>query len=646
MKTKDIKSLRRTINKAFNHDVNNTTDDDETFLESIVPLKSFVDTNTFKNKDVLYTINPDGKKSTTPTTLTPYFYVTRNKKEIIPTLFALWMNPNLLKIKMWTATAVSSKLIKKPPADLFLPGIAVPRNNSTGSIVVPWKRGELCSLFVFGNPLPFAIGRTFCSSEEAEKNGMVGIACTILHYFGDELWKMSPLTIPAGFHLQDRIDRTLPITAPEKEATTTQEGNSQTSHEDEEDETKEDEDEKDDEMDERKEFGERKEEDPNNTKEMDELMILTLLLSLSAINIKHDLPILASTFVSKYYVRASKSINQNLDINVKKSSWKKYSIFLQFISDTESLLTLKDDQKGNLSIVSFDKSVPLFRSFNSSLYDDDVISQNENQKNNIPGIKNYGNGHLQIIHYYKPRNVSSAQKEQVKQLFLNYGTMFLKNKKGKTILLYSREEIVSAISNYAKKNADLNKTSPNLNETKSSSTNTTLNPSAPKNVSSGHGMVVLDPLLCDLLFSPPYPVSVTKKQLSKACLKSMEVYHIVVRGTSWKKHTSSVLAKKGSGPPPIEIYTERNKQRGDKFLTHVRHLEGFHIDPELLVANGRGNILFAAKTMSQKDMKKPKNDTSKELLINGKVGSKVVKFLENVVGIPKKYIQQSKKKGI
>ena len=93
------------------------------------------------------------------------------------------------------------------------------------------------------------------------------------------------------------------------------------------------------------------------------------------------------------------------------------------------------------------------------------------------------------------------------------------------------------------------------------------------------------------------------------------------------------------------IFTERNKQRGDKFLTHVQHLELFGIDVDLLVGGGRGNVLFAAKCVSQKDPKKGKNDLSRELLINGKVASKVIRFLGSI-GISEKYIVVSKKKGI
>ena len=125
----------------------------------------------------------------------------------------------------------------------------------------------------------------------------------------------------------------------------------------------------------------------------------------------------------------------------------------------------------------------------------------------------------------------------------------------------------------------------------------------------------------------------------------MEQYHVVVRGNDWRNNTTSYIATRGSGPTPIGIYTERNKQRGDKFLTHVSNLEEYGIDVDVLIGDGRGNKLFACKCLSQKDPKKAKNDSSKELLLNGKVANQIVNFL-NGIGIKGKYIKVSKKKGI
>jgi hypothetical protein len=79
-------------------------------------------------------------------------------------------------------------------------------------------------------------------------------------------------------------------------------------------------------------------------------------------------------------------------------------------------------------------------------------------------------------------------------------------------------------------------------------------------------MITIDPLLCDALYQkPPYPTTVSKKQLLKVLFKhSIDTYYIIVNGDNqWKNFTSGVIAKNGVGPKKnITIYTDRNKQRG------------------------------------------------------------------------------------
>ena len=168
LKTKDVKALRKTLVTTFA-----CLQDDE-LLDLLCPQKAYVDLMKLKNKDLLYAINPLGKKGQGEPQI-PYFYETRNH-EIMPTLFALWLVPNLLTIKFWTPTFVSSKLIKSPPADLFLPGVAVLRNQDTNEIARPWKKNALCAIYVFGNPLPFAIGR--CSSSSQSNDCRINMVLT------------------------------------------------------------------------------------------------------------------------------------------------------------------------------------------------------------------------------------------------------------------------------------------------------------------------------------------------------------------------------------------------------------------------------------------------------------------------------------
>jgi predicted ribosome-associated RNA-binding protein Tma20 len=411
LKSKDVKALRKTLHKQYPH---LTTED----IDVLCPTKAFVDELKLKNKDVMYAINPLGKKSTTSQQSTPYFYQHRNKT-VMPTLFALWRMTKLLRCNFFTPTFVSSKLIKDPPADLFLPGVAVARDKETHAIVHPWAKNDYCALYVFGNPLPFAIGRCACSSDTAIQNNMTGVAATVVHYFGDMLWSMSPLVVPDGFYVHDRIDRTVPL--PAKKGDEQQEG-------------------------EREGAQECKQEDPapdvqestsctptapaatfvvegvplplapssftpgetkhdstadNNitdttttpstttTTTMDQNMMVTLLLTLSNAT-KSNFPVLANVFMSKMYL-TSRPVHPTpphspIDIQVKQSSYKKFSTFLKHCSHNEHLLDISETPDGNggttMTIVSCNRSAPLLKAFDASQY----TMMAQDNVGGIPGV--------------------------------------------------------------------------------------------------------------------------------------------------------------------------------------------------------------------------------------------------------------------
>ena len=106
-----------------------------------------------------------------------------------------------------------------------------------------------------------------------------------------------------------------------------------------------------------------------------------------------------------------------------------------------------------------------------------------------------GNGALHILEYYKPPSNSGT-------LFHHQGTVFAKNKRGKTVVLYEKQHIVAAILAHVAQH---------------------------RLMDSATNVITLDPLLSDVLFRrPPYPTTVTKKQLSKACLYVLVCVVVVV----------------------------------------------------------------------------------------------------------------------
>ena len=149
LKTKDVKALRRTLQGAFPLCLGTDDEQAEENLNALIPLKAGVNKSVFKSRDVLYSVAGPEKNSKT---FVPLFIVMKRGHEVLPTVFALWRCPGLLQSRLYTHAAVAAKLIKSPPADLFLPGVMLPRNAS-------WKKNDLLSLFVARNPMPFAVGR-------------------------------------------------------------------------------------------------------------------------------------------------------------------------------------------------------------------------------------------------------------------------------------------------------------------------------------------------------------------------------------------------------------------------------------------------------------------------------------------------------
>ena len=64
----------------------------------------------------------------------------------------------------------------------------------------PLLAGQLRSVRVPGNPIPFAVGIMTVSSKEAEEAGWSGRGLITKHAYGDELWKTGDRMVPnCGF---------------------------------------------------------------------------------------------------------------------------------------------------------------------------------------------------------------------------------------------------------------------------------------------------------------------------------------------------------------------------------------------------------------------------------------------------------------
>nr|GEW55860.1 eukaryotic translation initiation factor 2D [Tanacetum cinerariifolium] len=97
-------------------------------------------------------------------------------------LYALWKVPHLLPAFILKGGEVSRYVIGG--ADLMFPGISI------GAEGLPeFSAGETWAVMIPGNPAPIAVGSTCMSSSEALKAGLRGKALKICHHYRDALWE-------------------------------------------------------------------------------------------------------------------------------------------------------------------------------------------------------------------------------------------------------------------------------------------------------------------------------------------------------------------------------------------------------------------------------------------------------------------------
>ena len=224
LKTKMIKALRRSLGTAFPRllepigsnpliGTDQPVDETQSALDVLVPVKSAINQITYKDKTCLFKVCYDKKVKNSSSVFVPMFLQLKRNHELIPTVFALWRVPDLLRISFVTIPPVSSKLIKPAPADLFFPGV-IASNCTRGE---EWEQGELCSIFVHRNPFAFAVGRTGQTSYAAAAVACKGVAAVVVHNYLDKIWQMERFQ-PAGFQETSVVPCLAPEPSPELEA--------------------------------------------------------------------------------------------------------------------------------------------------------------------------------------------------------------------------------------------------------------------------------------------------------------------------------------------------------------------------------------------------------------------------------------------
>ncbi|XP_072305808.1 eukaryotic translation initiation factor 2D [Eucyclogobius newberryi] len=450
------------------------------------------------------------------------------EKRIYPTVYVLWRFPALLPT-VTTWPPVLDKLIGG--ADLMLPGLV------TQCGLPHVKKGDCCAVKVFNNGAPVAVGTAAVSSTEMQSSGMKGRGVSILHTYMDALWafgdKSDPPSLPEStettqeedvngeeFDPGDELGKEDPVATCFNEAhgqeVTDQScpGMEQLSLADE--------------IQQEIDMEKKTEDEQKSAQElMDALLFRCFLHALKMKVKKSDLPLLTSTFLRNHMFACCPRGKQ---LDIKKSSYKKLSKFLQTMQQQHSLIRVKELTKGVESIVEVDWKNRELRSFSvSEEAASEIEPAPEGQEGDIP--------------YHPPEiNTVYSVSARVEPLFLD-----AKKRKGNVL---QAAEVRIIITDYVKKNELVAENNKNY--------------------------VMISPTLCDCLLekSEYHEVESIKWDdlFSRTLCKMQECYQIVFPG-------QEPLTKKGH----LESIDISVASRGsNKKVTLIKNLEVYGLDPSIV----------------------------------------------------------------
>uniref|UniRef100_A0A7N8Y5X8 Eukaryotic translation initiation factor 2D n=1 Tax=Mastacembelus armatus TaxID=205130 RepID=A0A7N8Y5X8_9TELE len=394
------------------------------------------------------------------------------EKRLYPTVYVLWRLPALLQtFRTWPP--VLQKLIGG--ADLMLPGVVVP---SSGLPKV--DQGDCCAVSVVNNRAPVAVGTAAVSSAEMNNLGMKGRGVCVLHTYMDNLWAFG--------------DKSGPPSLPDVES----EGQ-----------------------------GEVKMSFPDFTVIMDALLLQCFLHALKSKVKKSELPLLTSTFLRNHMFSCCPSGKQ---LDIKKSSYKKLSKFLQAMQQQYNLVQVKELTKGVESIVEVDWKHPELRSF--------VVPEETDVEATL--VKDGEEGDTP----YHPPEITTLYcvSARLEPLFLDA------NKRKGTIL--QPAEVRNIVTEYVKKNELVHENNKNH--------------------------VTVNPTLCDcLLEKSEYQEVVSLKWddlFSRTLGRMQQCYQVVFPGQAPR-------IKKGH-IEPIDISVA--SRGSNKKVTLIKNLEVYGLDPAVV----------------------------------------------------------------
>ncbi|PKA54560.1 hypothetical protein AXF42_Ash000395 [Apostasia shenzhenica] len=532
------------------------------------------------------------------------FDVDGRGSDIFPTVYALWKVPGILPAFVLKGGEVSRFILGG--ADLMFPGISIPPEGFPSFLA-----GQPWAVLVPGNAAPIAVGMTLMSSAEALKAGLRGKALRIMHYYRDLLWEFAENRfVPNVGFLEDIVIEDPAISkmsddhgdnSDDAPHFVTDENDQQLDIPDVNAENDNGVSVHDDSVNEEstemvthmtrlnvtenasaEDHNDLKEHQMLSTEEVDTLLDKCLLQALHTTVKDKDLPMPGSTLWSNH-VLACRPPSVTLDI--KKSSHKKLSKWLQSRSSAGLIAVKEDKYKKEIILLSVNRAHPDYTSFKP----EKRIPESFDQKpDSSTSDAHQTKAQLEVAEIYK----SSAH---VNPIFASVGA-----DNGK---YYTAPEATDIVFRYIEKE---NLVKP-IDKAK----------------------VVMDAALCDALYKgaikkgTAYPTEIHKKDLGATFLNRMQAHHRISRGVESAIRKGAIRN--------LQIVTER--RQGNKKVTRVSGLESFLMDADSLASELQKK--FACSTsVAELPGKK-----GYEVLVQGGVIDDLAKHLMDHYGVPKRYIE-------
>uniref|UniRef100_A0AAQ4NUA0 Eukaryotic translation initiation factor 2D n=1 Tax=Gasterosteus aculeatus aculeatus TaxID=481459 RepID=A0AAQ4NUA0_GASAC len=460
------------------------------------------------------------------------------EKRLYPTVYVLWRHPALLPtFRTWPP--VLEKLIGG--ADLMLPGVVAPSGGLPNV-----KRGDCCSVTLVNNRAPVAVGNAASSSEEMLSAGMKGRGVCVLHAYMDHLWAFGDKSGPPSF--------------PDAEG----EGQEANGEDYEVDDTQE----------EAERCEEEEEEQLSSEKVKDQPCCGSEALSLAVQEEEIEC-------ITENIWRCFSPSGKQLDI--KKSSYKKLSKFLQAMQKQHNLIRVKELTKGVESIVEVDWNNKELRYFK-------VVEET----NGDAAAAAQDGGEAEPPYHPPEITTLYSVSARLEPLFLDA------NKRKGTIL--QPAEVRHIVTEYVKKNELVDENNKNY--------------------------VTVDPTLCDCLLEKSEYQEVQSLKwddlFGRALGKMAECYEVVFPG-------HAPVRKKGH-MEPIDVSVA--SRGSNKKVTLIKNLDAYGLDPAAV-----GAALQRRVQASSVLQPVPGSKDKVVVQIQGNQIHQVGRLLTDYYQIPRKYIQ-------